>query len=84
MLAAHTADYVCAVAGTGPDRRARCRDAKAVAGVSWSPARSTIIPISTIGATPEKLQAAVLALLAEKKEIDKQNLIRLGGSGERG
>ena len=30
-----------------------------------------------------KFQAAVLALLAEKREIDRQNVIRLGGSGER-
>ena len=82
MLAARTAGYVRAVAGTGSEEGLDAGTLK-----RWKqyldPAGKHDHPYLDNWRDAEKLQSAVLALLEEKKEIDKQNLIRLGGSGAR-
>ncbi|MBL0158075.1 MAG: PSD1 domain-containing protein [Bryobacterales bacterium] len=83
MLAAQTKDYVAAVAGTrnpdglDPETLKRWREYLDLA-------KQHDHPYLDNPRDGEKLQTTVLALLAEKKEIDQKNLIRLGGSDARG
>ncbi len=82
MLAARTSDYAAAVDGT---RGVDGLDAETLK--RWQefldPAKKHDHPYLDNWRDTGALQSTVLALLAEKKEIDKQNLVRLGGSGER-
>jgi hypothetical protein len=81
ILAARSADYILAAR----DKRAT-DDLDAETLARWKdylkPAQRDHSFLDNPEA-PEKIQSAILELLAEKKDIDRKNLIRLGGSDAR-
>ncbi len=82
ILAARTAGYVRAVAGAAPEGELDPETLERWKAL-LAPGKQHDHSYLDQWRDADQFQATVLALLAEKKEIDKQNLIRLGGSGAR-
>ncbi|MGC4053728.1 MAG: DUF1549 domain-containing protein [Paludibaculum sp.] len=81
MLAARTADYVRAVLGEG-----EAKDLDPETLEHWRTYLKPGMhehPFLDNWKDADKFQELVLSVLAEKKEIDQKNLIRLGGSSQR-